>query len=623
MKKSLLMIGALAASLSVVAQQPAKAIKTATPLQAVKSIAPTDMQFSHVYPTAQGSNVREANPAPSTQITSETVVGTTLYNLQTNSSMPHRVYYNNDGTMSVTYTFAQGAWLSWPDRGTGYNYFDGATWGAQSVARIENGRTGFPDMVVLNNGFEMTVAHNTASSVMHFCTRPNKGAGPWQDWTGTLLPNPPSFAFYNLWPRMAVGGNSDVIHHIALTEPVANGGALYNGQDGSLLYSRSNDGGASFAVQNQLLAPFDSTQIINGNGDAYAIDAMNNTVAIVIGGFGEDVVLAKSIDGGVTWTKTIVQDFLVPAPFIDQLTDTNGDFQADTLESNDGSLSVLIDASGSVHVWYGLMFILNDDTTDGNLSYFPGTAALMYWNEGMGATPPIVVAGAEDLNTNGTLDVADFGTYQVSLVSHPSAGIDASGNIYCAFSSIMEGTDDGTGKSYRNIYLIKSTDGGATWTTPYNIAPDLTYEKVYPSMARTVTDTIHICYTRDQIAGHGVFTATNPDPDNQDNPHEIVCAAVPVADVVSVNEHSAILSAIEVYPNPANTTANVMINLSQSLEVTVSLYNTTGQLVSSQVKNLSAGASTISFDVTNLPSGIYFINVMEGNTTISKKLIIE
>lgn len=625
MKKSLLMIGALAASLSVVAQQPAKAIKTATPLAAVKYQAPTDLQFSHVYPQSQGSasNLRTGNPAPAPQITSETVVGTTLYNLQTNSSMPHRVWYNTDGTMSVVYTYAQGAWLSWPDRGTGYNYFDGTTWGAQSTARNENGRTGFPDLLVLNNGLEMSVAHNTASSVMHFCHRPSKGIGPWTDDPGTLIPNPPAFAFYCLWPRVAVGGNNDVIHHIAVTEPTGNGGVVYHGQDGCLMYSRSNDGGASFAVQNQLLSPFDSTQMYSVSGDAYAIDAQNNTVAIVMGGFGEDVVLAKSTDGGVTWTKTIVQDFLVPAPFIDQLTDTNADGLADTLESNDGSMSVLIDASGQVHVWYGLMFILNDDTTDGNVSYFPGTAALMYWNEGMGSNPPVTVAGAEDLNSNGTLDVADFGTYQVSLVSHPTSGIDASGNIYVAFSSIMEGTDDGTGKCFRNIYVIKSTDGGANWTTPYNISPDLTYEKVYPTMARTVTTNMYICYTRDQIAGHGVFTATNPDPDNQDVPHEIMCATVPVSDIISVPEHSAILSAIEVYPNPANTSANVVINLTKSLEITASLYNTTGQLISSQVKNLAAGASTITFDVTNLPAGIYFVNVMEGTTTISKKLIIE
>jgi hypothetical protein len=624
MKKSLLMMGALVAGLSVGAQQSARTIKIATPVQAVKYQAPSEEQFSQVYPIGNEA-VRTGHPAMSPLTTNETVVGTTTYNLQTNSSMPHRVWYNTGGTISTIFTFANGAWLSWPDRGTGYNFFDGTSWGPLATARLESGRTGFPDLVVLSSGLEMTVAHNTASSVMHFCSRPTAGVGPWTDNPGTLISNPPNFAFYCLWPRMAVGGASgDVIHHIAVTEPTGNGGAIYHGQNGCLMYSRSNDGGATFGVQNQLLAPFDSSQTNSINGDGYAIDAMGNTVAIVMGGFGEDVVLAKSIDGGVTWTKTIVQDFLIPAPFIDQLTDTNADGMADTLETNDASMSVLIDGSGMVHVWFGDMFILNDDTTDGNVSYFPGTAALLYWNESMGSNPPVVVAGAEDLNANGTLDVTDWGTYQVSLVSHPSAGIDASGNIFVAFSSIMEGTDDGTGKSYRNIYVMRSNDNGNTWSAPYNISPDMFSEKVYPSMARTVTSSCHIAYLRDQIAGHGVFTTTNPDPDNQDVVHEWVYANVPVDDIaIGIHEHSATISAVELYPNPANSSANVMVNVVKAMEVTVDLYNTTGQLISSQVKNLPAGATTFSFDVANLPSGIYFVNVVEGTSTISKKLIVE
>jgi hypothetical protein len=621
MKKSLLMVGAVAACLSVAAQQSVHAIKTATPIPAVHSQDPTEIQFSQVY--AQPSQAqRTGHPAPAPLATTEVVVGTTKYNLQTNSSMPRRLWMNSNGTITTVFTYADGAWLSWPDRGTGYNYFDGTAWQANPTARIEPGRTGFPDLAIMGDGSELICAHNTASSVMDFSYRPVMQSGPWQDNT-SLISNPPNFAFYCLWPRMAVGGaNNDVVHHIAVTEPTGNGGAIYHGQNGCLMYSRSTDAGQSFAVQNQLLAPFDSTQTNSINGDGYAIDARGNVVAIVMGGFGEDVVLAKSTDGGVTWTKTIVQDFLIPAPFIDQLTDTNADGMADTLETNDASMGILIDNNDVVHVWFGDMFIVNDDTTDGNVSYFPGTAALMYWHEGM--TAPVTVAGAEDLNANGTLDVTAFGTYQVSLVSHPTAGIDASGNIYCSFSSIMEGTDDGTGKSMRNIYVMRTTDGGTTWSTPYNISPDLTSEKVYPTMARVVNGSVHIAYLRDQIAGHGVFTSSNPDPDNQDVVHEWVVADVPVADIVAgVHEQPSTVSFVDVYPNPTNNSANVEINLTKAQEATIVVYNATGQAVSSQVKNLSTGSSIVDLKVDGVAAGIYFVNVTVGTSTISKKLVVE
>jgi hypothetical protein len=419
---------------------------------------------------------------------------------------------------------------------------------------------------------------------------------------------------------MAVGGASgDVIHHIALSMPTGNGGAIYRGQDGALMYSRSNDGGASFAVQNQLLAPFDSTQSVGIGGDAYAIDARGNVVAIVLGGFGEDVVLAKSTDGGMNWTKTIVQDFAI-TPYNNEITDINNDGIADTAATNDGSMAVLIDNNDKVHVWFGDMRILNEDGV--NTSYFPGTATMSYWNETM--TAPEVVAGAEDLNANGTLDITDFGTYQISLVSQPTAGIDAMGNIYVAFSAIMEGTNDGTDKSFRNIYAMMTTDGGATWTTPHNIAQDLFSEKVYPSMARTVDSKLRITYQVDPIAGHGISTTTSPDPDNANVTHDIVYAEVPVADLaVGIHENNVNITTLEVYPNPANTTATVSVYLKKAQPVTISMFNSIGQMVSTQTSALSQGTNVVDLNVAGLAAGIYFVNVQEGTSMISKKLIVE
>lgn len=614
----------MVAGLSIGAQQSVPVIKIAGPMQKATYQKPGDLSFSQAIELSTDAAARASQLPPMAPLsTTEVVVGQTKYSLQTNSSVYRRCAYNSDGTISIAYTLGLGAWLSWPDRGTGYNYFDGTTWGPIATTRIESSRTGFPDLVVLNNGFEMTAAHNTANSVMHFSYRPVKGFGPWSESTA-LISNPPNFTYFCLWPRMAVGGAAgDVIHHIAITEPVANANndpnAVYHGQDGCMMYSRSNDGGQTFAVQNQLLAPFDSTQVYSMNGDGYAIDAKNDIVAIVIGGFGEDVVLAKSIDGGVTWSKTIIQDFPF-TPWTDVMTDTiPADGIVDTLVTNDASLSVLIDNAGVVHVWFGKMRIMNDGT---GTSYFPGTAELMYWHEGMAF--PITLTGALDLNSNGILDVTDWGTYQTSLVSHPSSGIDAAGNIYLAYDAIVENTDDGNLKSFRNVYTMMTSDGGTTWSAPYNISPDDNSEKVYPSMARTVTNSIHLTYMRDSYVGHGLFTSNSPDPDNQDQNNDIVYADVPVADLtIGIHENNANTTVVEVYPNPTNNSANIYIKLKNSKDVTISMYNSTGQLISSVAKNLPMGVTIMDLDVDNLAPGIYFVNVIEGSSLVSKKLIIE
>jgi hypothetical protein len=624
MRRTLLFAVAVGAFSGVSAQRSTKQLPLSVKHQAVAYRQPGEMQFSQVY--NQGSQAARNGGNQSTLATVETVIGTSTYPLQTNSSTLDRIVFNSDNTISATWTFSNGGWNTWADRGTGYAYYNGTSWSTQPTARIENDRTGFTNILVLGNNSEFVNSHNTNLLCQHFNIRATKGTGTWTDNT-TLISQPSGFTYGTFWPRLALGGASgDVIHHISISAPtgLATGGGPYtNGQDGALLYSRSNDAGASFAVQNVVLTAFDETQEVGYGADSYSIDASGNTVAIVAGGFGNDVVLAKSTDGGQNWTKTIVQDFPI-ALFDDQITDIDSDGVADTLETNDASLSVLIDNSGMVHIWYGKMRIMNDDNTDGVVSYFPGTAVLMYWNENMGATPPMELAGAEDIDGNGVLDVADFGTYQTSLVSHPTSGIDAAGNIYLAFSSIIENTDDGTGKCLRNIYAMKSFDQGQNWTTPYNIAPDNFVEKVYPSMARRVTTEMIVEYQVDPIAGHGVFTANNPDPENANTTNDIVVARVPVTDLeVGVNEHSLNESSVEIFPNPANDNATLAIHMNASQAVTITLINSIGQTVSSQTKSLTKGNNLIDLDVAGLSAGIYFVNVLEGTSMLSKKLIIQ
>jgi hypothetical protein len=617
MKKSVLILSAVGAMGMLHAQTASHALPLAGPISVRTYHKPvSEDPINPAVTPAAAANHR--NGGSHTLATTETVIGNSTYTMQTNSSTYRRTSVDASGNVSAAWIFSAGAFNTWSDRGTGYNYYNGSAWGAIPTARTENSRVGFTDLAVAANGREVTVAHDPANNAQHLNYRTTAGTGTWTDDLLSLA-NPPGSTFLTLWPRMAVSGND--VYYIGVTEPTANGGAIYHGQDGALCWSKSTDGGATWSAM-QVLAAVDSTQSPGLGGDAYAIDAQGNTVAIVVGGFGEDLVLAKSTDGGTTWTKTIVHDFAMPAPYDGvSMTDGNNDGIQDTLECNDASVSVVIDNNGMCHVFYGDMFITSDGTA---LSYFPGTAALMYWNEGMGSTPPVQIEGAEDLNANGTLDVTDFGTYQVGLVSHPSAGVDASGNIYVAYSSIMEGTDDGTGKSFRNIYCAMSSDGGATWTTGMNVAPDLLSEKVYPMMTRNVVGgMIRMTYEVDQIAGHGIGS-NNPDTDNAGVVHDIVYASFPVTDLqVGIAENNTNLSLIDLYPNPSNTDANLAINMNKAGNVTINIVDVTGATVSSTQQNLSAGQNVVALGVSNLSAGIYFVNVTEGTATVSRKLVIE
>jgi hypothetical protein len=78
-----------------------------------------------------------------------------------------------------------------------------------------------------------------------------------------------------------------------------------------------------------------------------------------------------------------------------------------------------------------------------------------------------------------------------------------------------------------------------------------------------------------------------------------------------------------VYPNPATSTVNVNLALTQSADVTVSLTNLMGQEVTSlSFPNTQAGAFELPINTSNVKAGVYMINIKTGNYTASQKLVI-
>jgi hypothetical protein len=92
---------------------------------------------------------------------------------------------------------------------------------------------------------------------------------------------------------------------------------------------------------------------------------------------------------------------------------------------------------------------------------------------------------------------------------------------------------------------------------------------------------------------------------------------------VAVNSIEATFGTVSVYPNPANTTANVAIELNNNENVAVNVYNAVGQLVFTQTQNnLGAGNHVISFNAEELANGIYNIVVSTNNGSVTKKITI-
>ncbi|PCJ83569.1 MAG: hypothetical protein COA57_10990 [Flavobacteriales bacterium] len=451
----------------------------------------------------------------------ETLIGNTTYDLQSNSSLQNRVVNNGNGTLSVVWTYSSSGDLAAADRGTGYNFYDGTSWNAIPTARAEpnNEKTGWPNIATTTGGVEVSICHNIAQSMLTMLDRPTIGSGTWKQTEVTLTDQ--------VWNRMAIGGaNGMSIHHISLRAPSGLGGGPVNGVDGALLYFRSQDGGATWDKQDEVIPGLDSTNFTYMSGDSYHIaQPKGDTIALTYFGGVNDVILAKSTDNGDNWTLTKIVDAFPGTVKYDPdanattgnvigISDVNGDGVADTIETSDGTGWVLLDHSGMAHVFFGEMSFLDDTPGDGSWSFFPGISGLKYWNESFGDKAPVIITGALDLDGNGQLDIiggdpnTGVGTYFMSLASMPSAGIDAAGNIYLVYSAIREDLSNSI-QNYRHLYAMMSSDGGCTWSTPVDVTDDGLgtndfNECVFGSIANLVDNSIHIVYQRDVEPGLAV-----------------------------------------------------------------------------------------------------------------------
>ena len=80
---------------------------------------------------------------------------------------------------------------------------------------------------------------------------------------------------------------------------------------------------------------------------------------------------------------------------------------------------------------------------------------------------------------------------------------------------------------------------------------------------------------------------------------------------------------IQVFPNPAKNQCNVMFNFNSSSEISISLIDISGKVIKSIDKQkYQSGKQTVEINLDNIPEGIYFVKLFNGNNTYRQKLVI-
>ena len=598
------------------------------------------IKAKRIQPTLENNNVSgETSPftAKAFALPAEENIGGTQYDLQTNSSMQNRIYVYDDETIGGTYTLG---FTPFSDRGTGYNYYDGTAWGEFATEEIESDRTGWPAYAPWGENGEIVISHysGAATAGLAISRRTAKGTG---EWTQVDFHSPASNAEY-LWPRMTTGGvDHSVMHVVAITMPVANEGAIYEDLDGAVLYSRSEDGGDNWSIEHELFDELSSDFFTHFSGDTYDVQAEGDNVAILVGDTWTGLDLMKSTDGGDSWTHTEIWEHPYP------MFDPSNPVVTNTFYCADGAHSLDFDESGKVHVVFGI----NGANSDGDgLFWLPYVGGVVYWNEDRPTFGPDTsalcpysdceyteliedynhIGWMQDLNGNDTIDIEDpleLAAYYLGSTSMPQIHIDDQNRMFVVYSSITEGYTGGiTNQTYRHLWC-RTSPNGEWWGPPTDLTSSLEHvfdECVFPSIAPTSSEeSFYLVYQRDDEPGLHIRGDEDPVTDNfltfmEVNKEEVWS---------SVEENNIPIFDYDVaqnYPNPFTGTSVVKVNVRQATSLTLEVVNMMGQQVYSFDAGVAnPGVKEITIDASKLTTGVYFYTVRAGETSITKKMIVE
>ncbi len=599
-------------------------------------------------------------------------LGTTWYDYQQNGTIDKMVHLDASG--GVHFCWMNGLQAQAVDRHVYYNYFNPTTgalgWPDVGYQVDQGNRAGYTTIAALSAGEAVVAYHATDVPAGDFNSEIAydflAGFGAFQ------LTDIDNLAGWNeiIWPHVAVCSQDFI--HVASCE---NRETSWQ----RIAYSRSEDGGMTFTdfanvdtvmciaqtvaaspVSNKVGFAYPRSQFdpVNlGPYDGLLVSQLNNGIALI------------ESEDGVTWDFNDEQD-------ITNYVEPDSSYYPDSAYANGDTLraycdvSLLYDLNDYAHVAFTTRYL----GFDARLAAHPDSFAI--W--GMSLDASIIWHWSEEHDTltvvaEGWYDVGDpdvganeyrgAGAWR-STVDRPSLALDpASGFLYCVYLKNPEGDTSGGpipshGFGNGEVYCAVSTDGGLNWsegtnltnTPSVNAFPGNCMDEDYPSLARTVNDTLHVFYVEDKDAGGVVMTAPQEGTWTENPvkylkvPADLVPPGPPylnnynfhvVPGGTGVQEPTMVDGTVpgdyalhQNYPNPFNPETTIRFDLAQDGPVKIDVYNVTGQRVRRLVEaDRQGGSYEVAWNGRNddrqlVPSGIYFCRMTAGQFTEVRKMAL-
>jgi hypothetical protein len=355
--------------------------------------------------------------------------------------------------------------------------------------------------------------------------------------------------------------------------------------------------------------------------------------------FNNDIILRLSEDFGESWQPSLyITSFVQPDTcWIDSTHWVMCD--RDTLRAYT-DLSLLFDHNAILHAAFTTIgyWVYRDTIPTATAS----ASLIWHWNE---------ATGQFSLLADGWVHVQSPGVWQ-TIVQRPSLAVDENtGYLYCAYVRYDTSAYSENGYPNADVWISVSTDNGSHWSVGTNVThttPAILpapagqgMNEREPTLAEVVTDGyLHLSYVLDRDAGsmpqgEGVVTL-NP----------FIYQRIPVDSIpttplmpqyplhwdssgfLSASERSRVESPSEfqlhaAYPNPFNSSTRISFDLPQSTNIELRVFNVLGRTVEVLKSGpTAAGHHALSWDASNLASGVYFVSLKTASHTQTKKVLL-
>jgi hypothetical protein len=402
--------------------------------------------------------------------------------------------------------------------------------------------------------------------------------------------------------------------------------------NGMLVVYKSTDGGFTFPLA------YSATGSIGMGEDKEYITTdlvpgspFYNTVYFTWTRFssGIRILCTKSTNGGVNWSTPVqVSDDVSQPQGSDPAVSLNGQLNVVWL-SNTGTSSIYYNKSTDGGNTFGTEMIISTGASPSlpnGASTFPSIAAdisggprngYLYtvFTDSRYGDPDVFICRSTNNGNNWSAPerVNNDGIGNGKLQYWPWISVNDNGNIAVIWYDTRNTSDN----TIVEAYLARSNDGGLTFTNELlSTQPSPTS---VPGGNVRFGDYICIDYWKNKIVP--VWTDERAGSYNMEIYTALINTSVGITP--SVNNVPDKFELLQNYPNPFNPTTNIKYQIPNNSYVSLKVFDIIGKEITTLVnEKQSPGSYEVSFDGSNLPSGVYFYKLITGNYSETRKMVL-